>query len=120
VSHSYGGKCTVSLIKARYEQVAARVKAIAFTDSVHQFGSGLNGEAKKAADFLMERSRHWITDARALNTEIMAEERSVVRGSQCRCFSAGTTDHASTNHAALVPVFEFFAQVASEQTATQE
>lgn len=117
VSHSYGGKCTVSLIKSRYDQVSARLKAIAFTDSVHYFGPDLGGEAKKAAEFLMDRARNWLTSDKSLNTPLLAAERSVVRSSQCPCFSAGTQDHASTNNAALNPVFEYFAEVLKKKSS---
>lgn len=78
--------------------------------AIIQFGTDLTGDAKRAAEFLTERARDWITSDKPLNTELLATEYRTVRSAQCRCFSAGTTDHASTNNAALVPIFEFFAE----------
>ena len=43
VAHSYGGCCTAALLAARPAAVLARLRAIAFTDSVH----GRSAEARK-------------------------------------------------------------------------
>jgi hypothetical protein len=70
VAHSYGGVCTVALLTARRGAVTDRLRAVAFTDSVH----GRSAERMPAAqrDFLVKHCVNWVASDRPLDTLVRA------------------------------------------------
>jgi len=99
VAHSYGGCVTMALLAEREDQVLARVKGIAFTDSVHSLSPRIS---KKARALLAKKSRDWVTSKRPLDAKI--EELS---NNGCATVSAGHTVHEYTSGIARPSVFEF-------------
>lgn len=56
VAHSYGGVVTLNLLKERSEALQ-RIRAIAFTDSVHRIHFG---DSKNAIKFLKQNAINWV------------------------------------------------------------
>eukprot|EP00123_Amoebidium_parasiticum_P005997 comp17055_c0_seq1/m.15791 comp17055_c0_seq1/g.15791 ORF comp17055_c0_seq1/g.15791 comp17055_c0_seq1/m.15791 type:complete len:483 (-) comp17055_c0_seq1:540-1988(-) len=96
VAHSYGGVATVHLLSKRGDEVRDRVKAIAFTDSVH----GMRQNA--LASWMKPRCRNWVTSDKELDTFIR-------KAADCELVSAGTPTHEYTSPKAFNSVFEYFA-----------
>jgi hypothetical protein len=103
VAHSYGGVCTMNLLEYRNEAILARVRAIAFTDSVHSSYPLPYTNVKKdpTASYLKERCVNWITSNTPLDTEINVPK------SNCPCVSAGHTKHEYTSASAFPSVMKF-------------
>eukprot|EP00271_Cylindrocystis_brebissonii_P006506 TRINITY_DN19283_c0_g2_i1.p1 TRINITY_DN19283_c0_g2~~TRINITY_DN19283_c0_g2_i1.p1 ORF type:complete len:677 (+),score=136.41 TRINITY_DN19283_c0_g2_i1:33-2033(+) len=67
VAHSYGGVGTCNLMYKRGRQVLERLRAIAFTDSVHG-AWGAQGFTDAAKDFFCRRSVNWVESTHPLGT----------------------------------------------------
>jgi len=100
VAHSYGGVITVNLLEQREEQILARVKGIAFTDSVHSLNPRLTKEARA---FLAHHARNWVKSKEPLDTLI--HKKDPHQG--CRTVSAGHDVHEYTSGVARPSVFEY-------------
>lgn len=97
VSHSAGGHGTLMLLRYREDDVLKRLRAIAFTDSVHSIGKNESQGVKK---FIMENSVNWVTSKEKLDTKVGYREG-------CLCVSAGHDTHENTSSSAQVSVFKF-------------
>lgn len=60
VAHSYGGVATMALLRARTDDVYARVPAIAFTDAVHSVSVR---DPQKVRDIIRDRSINWVSSS---------------------------------------------------------
>lgn len=98
-AHSFGGVCTVNLIKTHSPFFKKRVKAIALLDSVHKTVTELNFDQRK---YFQTVSKNWKKSKKALSTPLP----STTEG--CTCVSAGDPRHEYTSSAAIGDVFMFF------------
>ncbi|KAJ3193820.1 hypothetical protein HK101_004035 [Irineochytrium annulatum] len=97
VAHSYGGYCVSALVEAREDEVKERVKAIAFTDSVHS-----NQYSKSSVKSLMQKiAINWV------RSELPLDSKERGMGNGCKSLSAGTTSHDQTTVKAIDSVFNF-------------
>lgn len=103
VAHSFGGVCTLELIKKHWSDFNNKVKAIAFTDSVHTFDPRLTQEQN---DYLMRTSVNWAKSSEPLNTKIVSP---IDNG--CVNVSAGHAKHEFTSGTAKPAVFNFFREM---------
>jgi hypothetical protein len=102
VAHSAGGHCTMQLLRER-EELMTRLRAIAFTDSVHSVSLR---ESKEVVDFFRRGdARDWVQSNKPLDTPIKEELYGNSAG--CPCVSAGDTRHEYTSPAAIESVFAF-------------
>lgn len=99
VAHSAGGYVTGSIAKTFNEDFTARVKAVAFTDSFCQPHAHIS-----------KVGRNWVTSQLPLNEEIRRGSLSHLRE-----FSAGTSVHEESSHAAIKPVWTFFDDAMAEE-----
>ncbi|KAI5651475.1 arb2 domain-containing protein [Phthorimaea operculella] len=99
VAHSYGGVVTVVLADKLKEEFENRVKAIAFTDSVHGYSN------KKISNYLKQVTKNWISSSKPLDTPLKTPDFDVTR------VSAGHTKHEMTSHACMESVFRFFEEM---------
>ncbi|XP_038221300.1 FAM172 family protein homolog CG10038 [Zerene cesonia] len=95
VAHSYGGLLTVMLSQKFKSEFESRVKAVAFTDSVHSF-SGV-----KIPDALKKVAINWIATSSPLDTPMKTPEFDITR------LSAGHPQHEMTSYACMNSVFKF-------------
>lgn len=100
VAHSYGGVITVNLISNRPDEVFSRVRAIAYTDSVHSANKTLK---KKGELFLQERACNWVKSKEPLDTLI--KKLDSYQG--CKLVSAGHNVHEYTSGVARPSVFDY-------------
>ncbi|XP_026749981.2 FAM172 family protein homolog CG10038 [Galleria mellonella] len=96
VAHSYGGVVTLTLADQLKDAFNDRVKAIAFTDSVHAFSN------IKISKSFKEISRNWISSAAPLDTPMNTPDFD------CARVSAGHPKHEMTSYACIDSVFKFF------------
>jgi len=99
VAHSAGGACTMGLLRNREKQVLSKLKAIAFTDSVHSSSPRDPTDVQK---FLKKHAVNWVQSDKPLDTP-MGE------GEGCKCVSAGHPKHEYTSPSAIESVFKFLA-----------
>ncbi|PFX16651.1 protein FAM172A-like [Stylophora pistillata] len=113
VAHSYGGVVIVEGLQ-NCEGIMERVKAIAFTDSVHSLSHQRANKNLRA--WMKKHSRNWLSSDLPLDTVIDYE------GADCELVSAGTMKHEVTSHAAFNSIFSFFDEKlkASNQTDSSE
>ncbi|KAJ4459512.1 putative UPF0528 protein [Paratrimastix pyriformis] len=120
VAHSYGGICSVSLLQQREAEILPRLRAIAFTDSVHSVPSALSAEyiadlkrrypmghfkapvplSPAVSRLLDTRACNWVSASTPLDTPAGHREG-------CPCVSAGTPQHERTSSSAMTSVFSF-------------
>jgi len=106
VAHSYGGVCTETLVHSLCNDGSCddkeRLKAIAFTDSVH----GQIAKQGPAAAFMKERCVNWVCSDEPLDTPVAPYlgSRAV---DDCLCVSAGTDSHIHSSASAFESVFRF-------------
>jgi len=98
IAHSYGGVCTLALLKQRPE-LLQRVQCVAFTDAVHSAGMA----SSAIRTFLKERAINWVQSHEALDTPCPEQDGH----SGCQCVSAGSPQHEYTSYAAIDSVFRF-------------
>lgn len=96
VAHSFGGVCTMALLNAR-PHILKKLRAIAFTDSVHSAG---RRDSKEAMDFLKSNAVNWVRSPKPLDTPEPSREGT-------RCVSAGHADHEWTSGTSIASVFAF-------------
>ncbi|XP_058948087.2 cotranscriptional regulator ARB2A homolog isoform X1 [Pocillopora verrucosa] len=113
VAHSYGGIVIVEGLQ-KCEGIMERVKAIAFTDSVHSLSH--HRADKKLSAWMKKHARNWVSSDLPLDTIID------YKGADCELVSAGTMKHEVTSHAAFDSIFKFFDEKlkASNQTDSSE
>jgi pimeloyl-ACP methyl ester carboxylesterase len=99
VAHSAGGAWLCACLAQTPTERLSRIKAIALTDT---FQDPTKLDAART-QLLRSHGRHWRTGTEPLDVPIEDE-----RGGGCETFSAGTTDHASTNFCAKDSIFTFF------------
>ncbi|XP_063829869.1 FAM172 family protein homolog CG10038 [Ostrinia nubilalis] len=95
VAHSYGGVVTVSLADQLKSEFEKRVKAIAFTDSVHAFSP------IKMPTFMKEITRNWISSSAPLDTPMKTPEFD------CPRVSAGHPRHEMSSCSCIESAFIF-------------
>ena len=98
-AHSFGGVCTVSLIKNRSAYFKKKVKAIALLDSVHKNVNELSFDQRK---YFQGVSKNWKKSNKAIGTRISNASEG------CDCVSGGDQRHEYVSHAAIAEVFLFF------------
>ncbi|CAG9566328.1 unnamed protein product [Danaus chrysippus] len=102
VAHSYGGILTVLLADKEKKEFEKRVKAIAFTDSVHGY-SGV-----KISKYLKQVSKNWISSTSPLDTPMKTPDFDITR------VSAGHSKHEMTSCKCIDSVFKFFDEKLNE------
>ncbi|XP_072937905.1 cotranscriptional regulator ARB2A [Epargyreus clarus] len=95
VAHSYGGVVTVALANEMKEDFEKRVKAIAFTDSVHYFSE------IPLTDFMKKVAKNWVATTSPLDTPIKTADYDITR------VSAGHPKHEMTSYTSFESVFKF-------------
>jgi len=116
VAHSFGGACFIdSLALAFGDRDLPRLRAVAFTDSVHyvedeciQLDGGTKRLSKAQLAWVRASGRHWRQAKEPLDTV----EDEFNSSSGCRTVSAGIMDHPSVNFAADPSIREFFEECA--------
>lgn len=98
-AHSFGGVCTVSLIKTHSAYFKKKVKAIALLDSVHKTVNELSFDQRK---YFQAVAKNWKKSNKVLGTRISNASEG------CECVSGGDQRHEYVSHAAIVEVFLFF------------
>lgn len=96
VAHSAGGVCTTQLLKAREKELIPRLKAIAFTDSVHWIG-----DPPHLQQFINKHAINWIQSEKPLDTP------EKISSDGCPCVSSGVNKHELTSASAIESVFKF-------------
>lgn len=109
IAHSYGGVCTVDLVKKYFDEVKNRVFAIAFTDSVHDLT--YQSPSKHAIEWLLKVGRNWVGSAEPLDTPITYSRKVDIP-----LVSAGDKRHEMTSWSSFISVFTFL----SDQLANRE
>ncbi|CAG9133221.1 unnamed protein product [Plutella xylostella] len=94
VAHSYGGVVTLALAD-KIKDFEKKVKAIAFTDSVHGFSQF------KITKHLKQIAKNWVASGEPLDTPMKTSQNDIVR------VSAGHPKHEMTSHACIESVFKF-------------
>lgn len=111
VAHSNGGRATLMFL-AGCDEAAGRIRHVVFTDSYHS-GPQAKALRPEGRALLAERSVNYVPHDAPLGdpvTEWVSLGNHMTQAQKgCPCVSAATSDHASTNHAALKPAFAFFA-----------
>ncbi|ELU03974.1 hypothetical protein CAPTEDRAFT_148827 [Capitella teleta] len=102
VAHSYGGVVVTNLALKRTEEFLSRVKAVAFTDSVHSLS--MQGGTEAVQEFYSKDARNWVSSDEPLDTPI--EHRW--GQNDAPLVSAGHQKHEWTSYSAMDSVFEFF------------
>ncbi|XP_045450293.1 FAM172 family protein homolog CG10038 [Melitaea cinxia] len=103
VAHSYGGILTVMLSEKQKKQFEKRVKAVAFTDSVHSF-SGV-----KVSEHLKKVTKNWVSSSAPLDSPVKTPDSDVCR------VSAGHPKHEMTSSSCIDSVFKFFDEKLKEE-----
>jgi len=98
IAHSAGGACTMALLKEREDDVLAKLRGIAFTDSVH-WVSPRDGKATRA--FIKNHAINWVRSDKPLDTPERGDK------DDCPCISAGHEKHEYTSGCAIESVFKF-------------
>lgn len=103
VAHSYGGILTVMLSENQKKQFEKRVKAVAFTDSVHSF-SGV-----QVSKHLKKVTKNWVSSSAPLDSPVKTLDSDVCR------VSAGHPKHEMTSSSCIDSVFKFFDEKLKEE-----
>ncbi|EFC37510.1 hypothetical protein NAEGRDRAFT_81892 [Naegleria gruberi] len=100
VAHSAGGWCTMELLKERTQECLNRVRAIAFTDSVHSVNSS---DPKPVRDFVVANAVNWVTSEKQCDVLVSPKRQ----GSSCECRSAGHNKHEYTSEFCREAAFSY-------------
>ncbi|KAI8908744.1 Arb2 domain-containing protein [Powellomyces hirtus] len=111
VAHSFGGVCTLHLLKSCEAEFCERVAGIAFTDSVHEARS-LN---KDQRSWLQKHAVNWVTSDEPLDTPVAWNQAR----DGCPLRSAGHVKHEYTTVTAQASVFNFLDARLTPQTETR-
>jgi predicted alpha/beta hydrolase family esterase len=115
IAHSFGGRCTTSLIEAFYPEVEALVPAIAWTDAINDMFKGgamfapskaSGAQLRKMRELVMTRSRNWVASDAPLDTKLQGFMPSRDKLA-CQEVSAGHDTHEWTSAACRTSVFAF-------------
>eukprot|EP01119_Soliformovum_irregulare_P009878 TRINITY_DN2378_c1_g1_i2.p1 TRINITY_DN2378_c1_g1~~TRINITY_DN2378_c1_g1_i2.p1 ORF type:complete len:528 (-),score=126.03 TRINITY_DN2378_c1_g1_i2:269-1810(-) len=106
VAHSAGGHCTTTLLRDRQKDILPRLKAVAFTDSVHSISPKDPAPVRK---FLKSHAKNWVMSSEALDTPCHEG------GSGCPCVSSGHEKHEHTSYSAIESVFKFLKKKVEEE-----
>ena len=101
IAHSCGGMCTTELLRVYESEFTERVKAVAFTDSVH---GGVHGSAA-AKKHLGKVSVDFVASHLPLKAPVRTLEGSY---NGCVCVSSGHNKHEYTTGSAMPAIVEFF------------
>lgn len=111
VAHSNGGRALLTFLSG-CEAAASRIHRCALTDSYHSLAE-VEALGPEGQELLAGRSVNYVPHEAAFGTPVAdwTSLKNIMTQAQkgCRCVSAETTDHASTNHTSLKAIFEFFA-----------
>jgi len=99
VAHSFGGVVTIDIASEFSNFWRSRVKAVAFTDSVH--GERAFTLDRRLAAWFAGHSVNWVTSEKEVDSPLR-------RSSTVPCVSAGHTSHENTSWSAFKSIFEFF------------
>jgi len=86
------------LLKEREKEVLSRLKAIAFTDSVHWVSPK---DPPAVQNFIRKHAINWVGSDEPLDTP---EPKS---GDGCPCISSGHPKHENTSASAIESVFKY-------------
>ena len=120
VAHSRGGDSVLQLLNQRLDdpdspegqqcgnafKLSERLRAIAFTDSVHRIQSAKSNHVVK---FIGKNARNWVTSDMPLDSPVPIRNDEV----GCECVSAGHQKHEWTSTCAVESVFKFFIRMTS-------
>lgn len=101
IAHSCGGMCTTELLRVYENEFTERVKAVAFTDSVH---GGVHGSLA-AKKHLGKVSVDFVASHLPLKAPVRPLEGSY---NGCVCVSSGHNKHEYTTGSAMPAIVEFF------------
>lgn len=99
VAHSYGGRCTTSLIRRRLPEFESRVAGIAFTDAINDI---CRGDSKQVRAFIKNHTVNWVASSKPLDTP----ERTWFG---CTQLSSGHAEHEWTSGSAFPSIFPYLA-----------
>ncbi|KAL9987349.1 hypothetical protein ACROYT_G001639 [Oculina patagonica] len=112
VAHSYGGIVIVEGLQ-NCKGIMDRIKAVAFTDSVHSLAH--QRADKKLLRWMKKNSRNWVSSDFPLDSPV----RSLFKGADCEMVSAGTTKHELTSHVAFDSIFKFFEEKLNQKETSE-
>ena len=104
IAHSCGGMCTTTLLEEFENDFVERVRAVAFTDSVHGAVRG-SSQAKR---HLASVSVDFVASRLSLKTLVSPLSRSY---NSCVCVSSGHEKHEYTTGSAMPAIVEFFEEM---------
>lgn len=113
VAHSYGGIVIVEGLQ-NCKGIMDRIKAVAFTDSVHSLAH--QRADKKLLQWMKRNSRNWVSSDLHLDEPVA----SLFRGADCEMVSAGTTQHELTSHLAFDSIFKFFEEKLTQKDTEKQ
>eukprot|EP01090_Pellita_catalonica_P007577 TRINITY_DN18168_c0_g1_i1.p1 TRINITY_DN18168_c0_g1~~TRINITY_DN18168_c0_g1_i1.p1 ORF type:complete len:450 (-),score=98.85 TRINITY_DN18168_c0_g1_i1:80-1429(-) len=99
VAHSAGGGGAMGLLRKREDEALKRLRAIAFTDSVHSVSYR---ETSRVLEFLKKHAINWVRSDEPLDTKLKAW-----KGGGCPEISAGHDKHEWTSGTSIESVFKF-------------
>lgn len=102
IAHSRGGKCLVDLFKRYSIDFIDKVKAVAFTDSVHDNFKGSLVD-KEEEDWIDNNCIHFVKSAKKLGKEEKSTD-----GDMIDTYSAGHTEHEYTTGSSWPKIQKFF------------
>jgi len=115
VAHSFGGVLASTLLHDKEQEIfgpdkiAKKLRAIAFTDSVHSSNPRWSARIKA---FMKTNCKNWAKSDKPLNKELKS-----VGG--CPVVSAGHTTHEYTSAFCMEPLFEFLKEKVSNEEEEQ-
>ncbi|XP_020629630.1 protein FAM172A-like [Orbicella faveolata] len=112
VAHSYGGIVIVEGLQ-NCKGIEQRIKAVAFTDSVHSLAH--QRADKKLVHWMKRNSRNWVSSGLPLDAPVS----SLFKGADCEMVSAGTNQHELTSHVAFDSIFKFFEERLSQKDSSE-
>ncbi|GBP79900.1 UPF0528 protein CG10038 [Eumeta japonica] len=95
VAHSYGGIVVMDLANKYKDDFQERVKAIAFTDSVHGYSK------LKVTKYLKKVAKNWVASNNPLDSPVSTPDHEIIR------VSAGHPKHELTSYSCINSVFKF-------------
>jgi len=98
VAHSFGGEVTRHLLDKRENELKTKIKAVAFTDSVH----GTRHKETFSSSFFTKNAINWVTSREPLDTDL-----GFSNSQSCKRRSAGHTVHEFTSGFCINPLFDF-------------
>ena len=133
LAYGQGGNHAKALIQAREGTILEKLRAVAFTQSLHTLHSdlsfGLSGvESKQTRDFLENHALNWIAsdlpigerDYVVVLARTHAQEEEERLGCICVSAAPSSSNPALLNYVAMSQVFDFFHYACSDVTHTTE